>query len=254
VVSKVSYLCRTIRPDLFLPAARRVDVLLEGAFSTIYSVNRDVFTAGATAEQRLAAARVHLPTSLAGCGLRSAVTTSDAGYVAAWRAVAPAIAAASSDAARDALETLHTQPPAAPALRELVAAIGRVSAALQAADASLLALDTFTEPPAAGVQRRVTHAVETQAHTAAVAAARPSPTTRAFLHSWGWEDQVAAATDAMDVGNGHSVGISAHYRGEVAPPGRSGSVQPRFLEVLPLLLAHPGALAVAGAPADDGRG
>jgi hypothetical protein len=32
VVSKVSYPCRTIRPDLFLAAARRVDVLLEGAF------------------------------------------------------------------------------------------------------------------------------------------------------------------------------------------------------------------------------
>jgi hypothetical protein len=43
-----------------------------------------------------------------------------------------------------------------------------------------------------------------------------------------WEDKVAAATDAMDVGNGKEVGTSAHYRGEVAP-GRSGSVQPRFV-------------------------
>jgi hypothetical protein len=82
VVSKVSYMCRTIRPDLFLASARRVDVLLEGAFCTIYSVRRDIFAAGATAEQRLAAARVHLPTSLVGCGLRSAVTTNDAAYVA----------------------------------------------------------------------------------------------------------------------------------------------------------------------------
>jgi hypothetical protein len=45
-----------------------------------------------------------------------------------------------------------------------------------------------------------------------------------------WLNKVAAATDAIDVGNGQSVGTSAHYRGEVAPPSRrSGSVQPRFV-------------------------
>jgi hypothetical protein len=44
-----------------------------------------------------------------------------------------------------------------------------------------------------------------------------------------WEEKVAAATDAIDVGNGQSVGTSAHYRGEVAPPGRSGTAQPRFV-------------------------
>ncbi len=62
----------------------RRSLLRAGAFSTIYSVDRDVFAAGATAEQRPAAARVHLPTFMAGCGLCSAVTTSDAAYVAAW--------------------------------------------------------------------------------------------------------------------------------------------------------------------------
>jgi hypothetical protein len=43
-----------------------------------------------------------------------------------------------------------------------------------------------------------------------------------------WEDKVAAATDAIDVGNGKEVGKSAHYRGEVAV-GRNGDVQPRFV-------------------------
>jgi len=44
-----------------------------------------------------------------------------------------------------------------------------------------------------------------------------------------WEDKVAAATDAVDVGNGKEVGTSAHYRGTVAPPGRDGAVQQRFV-------------------------
>ncbi len=44
-----------------------------------------------------------------------------------------------------------------------------------------------------------------------------------------WEDKVAAATDAIDVGNGKQVGTSAHYRGTVAPPGRDGAVQPRYV-------------------------
>jgi hypothetical protein len=44
-----------------------------------------------------------------------------------------------------------------------------------------------------------------------------------------WEDKVAAATDAIDVGSGKEVGKSAHYRGAVAPPDRNGDVQPRFV-------------------------
>ena len=43
-----------------------------------------------------------------------------------------------------------------------------------------------------------------------------------------WEDKVAAATDAIDVGNGKEVGKSAHYRGEVAV-GRNGDEQPRYV-------------------------
>ncbi len=44
-----------------------------------------------------------------------------------------------------------------------------------------------------------------------------------------WEDKVAAATDAMDVGNGKEVGTSKHYRGTVALTGRDGAVQPRHV-------------------------
>ncbi len=44
-----------------------------------------------------------------------------------------------------------------------------------------------------------------------------------------WADKVAAATDAMDAGNGKAVGKSAHYRCEVAPPDRNGDVQPRHV-------------------------
>ena len=44
-----------------------------------------------------------------------------------------------------------------------------------------------------------------------------------------WEDKVAAATDAIDIGSGKEVGKSAHYRGEVAPPDRNGDVQPRHV-------------------------
>jgi hypothetical protein len=47
-----------------------------------------------------------------------------------------------------------------------------------------------------------------------------------------WEDKVAAATDALDVGNGKEVGTSVHYRSTVAPPGRDGAVQPRFVVVV----------------------
>jgi hypothetical protein len=44
-----------------------------------------------------------------------------------------------------------------------------------------------------------------------------------------WEDKVAAATDAIDIGSGKEVGKSAHYRGEVAV-GRNGcDVQPRHV-------------------------
>jgi hypothetical protein len=44
-----------------------------------------------------------------------------------------------------------------------------------------------------------------------------------------WEEKLAAATDSIDVGTGKNLGTSAHYRGNVTPPARDGSVQPRVV-------------------------
>ena len=43
VVSKVGYLCRTLRPDLAAPALKRADELCAASFSVIYAINRDIF-------------------------------------------------------------------------------------------------------------------------------------------------------------------------------------------------------------------
>ena len=90
----MGYLCRTVRPDLLLPAARAADDLVARTFCQVYHINTAIFLTGATAEQRLAALRTHLPTSLGGIGLRSMVTISNAAYFASVRAVAPSILAA----------------------------------------------------------------------------------------------------------------------------------------------------------------
>lgn len=71
-----------------LQAARTAEDIVARTFSGIYHIDRAIFSASATAEQRLAAARVRLPTSLAGAGLRSMVTISLAAYFASLRAVA----------------------------------------------------------------------------------------------------------------------------------------------------------------------
>ena len=47
------------------PALKRADDLCATAFCTIYSVDRAIFNTGASAEQRFAAARVRLPTTIA---------------------------------------------------------------------------------------------------------------------------------------------------------------------------------------------
>jgi hypothetical protein len=183
VIPKVSYLCRTVRPDLLLPAARRVDDLVAHAFCAAFSINAAIFTAAATAEQRFAAARVRLPTSLNGCGLRSAVTTSSAAFLASLRAVAPAIAAASSPAAQKAVTDLCAQS-AAPCLRALAAAAAAAAADLMSPEDKVqVALDGFSKPPSAGLQRKVTHARERALLVAATAAARPDAKMQAFLHS-----------------------------------------------------------------------
>jgi hypothetical protein len=79
---------------------------------------RGIFTASAGAANRLVAARVWLPISLGGCGIRPAIATSEAAYVVCVRAVAPSIVAASPNAARLAMlglawGMLTTHPPCA---------------------------------------------------------------------------------------------------------------------------------------------
>ena len=108
-----------------------------------------IFTAAATAEQRRAAARARLPTSMAGMCLRSMVTISSAAYVALLRAVAPAIVEASTPAVCAALRALapatEHDPAAVPMLRALAAASRAASALLDAHQKLLQLGATFVE-------------------------------------------------------------------------------------------------------------
>jgi hypothetical protein len=135
----------------------------------------------------LAAARVRLPTSLAGVGLRSMVTINEAGYFASVRAVAPFIAKSSSPAARAAIKSLtpatEHDATAAPMLRAVAAAARVAASAVDAADKHLVALDTFCDAAPAAIQRKLTHTAEAAAHADAVAAVRPDNILRAFLLS-----------------------------------------------------------------------
>jgi hypothetical protein len=201
VIAKLGYLSRTLRPDLAAPALKRADDLCATAFCTIYSVDRAIFNTGASAEQRFAAARVRLPTSMLGCGIRSAVATSDAAYVACWRSVAPAIAKASSAGAKAALVGLGDGQPDAPCLQALAAAALRVAALLPADDRSLVALDEFCSKPTAGLQRKITHASESATSDSATTALRPSDTMSAFLRSCNGRWVRAARLKHMQLSN-----------------------------------------------------
>ena len=184
VVPKLGYLCRTGHPDLLLPAARSAD---NRTFSAVFHIDSAIFAASATAEQRLAAARVRLPTSLADVGLRSMVTISRVAYFASLRAVAPALSAASSPAASAALVSLspaaEQDATAAPLLRAIAIVSREVTAVMEDDTKPLADLGTFCEKPPSGLHRVLTHAVEKDVHATAVAAARPDDVMRAFLHS-----------------------------------------------------------------------
>ena len=187
VVAKLGYLCRTVRPDLLLPAARSADNIVAHAFCSVFHINTAIFTASATADQRLAATRVRLPTSLSGVGLRSMTVISTAAYFASLRAVAPAIAVSSSPAAAAALDKLSPEtehdPSAPPMLRAIAAAHRETTSAAAGDDEPLAALDSFCDDPPVGLQRKLTHAVEARLHADAIAAARPNAVLSAFLQS-----------------------------------------------------------------------
>jgi len=191
VVPKLGYLCRTVRPDLLLLelaasplAARSADNIVAHTFCAVF---HSIFGTSATAEQRLAAARVRLPTSLAGVGLRSMVTISRAAYFASLRAVAPAISVASSPAASAALASLspatEQDATAAPLLRAVAVVSRQVATVMEDDTKQLVDLATFCDQPLPGIQRVLTHAVEKDVHASAIAAARPDEIMRAFLHS-----------------------------------------------------------------------
>ncbi len=135
--------------------------LLSGHFwasCTGYCSGACAFLAGATAEQRLAALRTHLPTSLGGIGLRSMTIISNAAYFASMRAVAPSILAAALPETAAAIKTVSAETEddasAAPMLR--VAAIcGRFAgAALSAEDAELADMASFCDKVPEGLQRK----------------------------------------------------------------------------------------------------
>jgi hypothetical protein len=145
---------------------------------------------------------VRLPISLGGCGIRSAVATSEAAYVACVRAVALAITAASSNAARTALHGLGAanDPPMLHAVAVLAA---RISALLPEADLEHIALEAFTDEPKAGTQRKLTRAIESDIHKAALRAVRleDKPVLRAFLHSCDGRWQHAARLPHLQLSN-----------------------------------------------------
>ena len=97
--------------------------------------------------------------------------------------MAPSIVAASSLAAQKAVKDLSAQP-ATPCLRALAAAAAAAAVdPARPADNAQVALDGFSKPPLAGLQRKVTHAREEALHGAATAAARPDSKMQPFLCS-----------------------------------------------------------------------
>ena len=183
VTAKISYLTRTVRPDLLRAAAQRADELLGDAFCKIYGINPGIFAATASPRDKLAATRIHLPMALKGCGLRSAVATSETAYFSSWRAAAQAIASSSSPAARAALSFAAVNSPAFP---PALAAVARTSArfSLQLPDlrADLdLALFATCEPPQK-LQHIITQAAESDLLASAVAAANLSTVDKAHFN------------------------------------------------------------------------
>ena len=172
VTSKVSYLARTVRPDLFRGAAARADALITATFCKVFSIDPDIFAASASPRDRLAAQRVQLPTALKGCGLRSAVATSDTAYYSSWRAAAKAIAASSSPAAKAALSFASRCDPAFPPALAAVARIATKFSSLLPDLRTDLDLATFaTTSPPRHLQHTITQAAESALLASAVAAA-----------------------------------------------------------------------------------
>ncbi len=160
MTSRMGYLCRTVRPDLLACAAAVADNILCATFTRVWDVPAPIFSPHATALWGLAGARVRAPTSLRGCGIRSAAVTSAVAYLAGWRAVRAARVAASSPEAATALGSIDGAS-ASPAVR----AIRVAHSSLPDLVRTEVDLEAFLgpDPPPAHLQRTLNHAAEEDA-------------------------------------------------------------------------------------------
>jgi hypothetical protein len=156
VVPKAQYLARTIEPRLLAPAAKAADDLITRAFCRIYGIRQEIFAPDASPSDKFTAARVRAPAAHKGCAIRSTVATSEAAYLASWRAVAPLICASGVPETRDALERLGDGAGGKPPLlATLVRLAGQFSTVLPDGEAKeLMALERFTIDLQSGVDQK----------------------------------------------------------------------------------------------------
>ena len=188
VVPKVTYLARTIEPRLFAAGARRADDLLAAAFCAIYTIDTSIFAPDATPFDKFVAARIRSPARLKGCALRSAAATSEAAYLASWRAVAPFVKGASSMAARAAIADM-SQPfaanvPILATLRELASRLGDQLSAVEVGVKDCLAPKAFASSKAPNkLQHSLAYAAELAAYDTRLTEASLSVDDTAHLNS-----------------------------------------------------------------------
>ena len=185
VSTKLGYLMRTVRPDLFKPAAELADELLISTFSAIYNLP-DLRAARAPLTYRLAAERILLPTRLMGCGIHSAVTTHEAAFAGSVRAVSPRILSASFPDVRVAVSRLVSGskdlPPSLQAVHNTVTHVHE----LRELSEELLPVtfEAFAEKEGASrYQHSLTSAVEKAKSKRALEAAKLSTVDMAHYNS-----------------------------------------------------------------------
>ena len=207
LTSRVGYLCRTVRPDLMACAAAVADNILCATFARVWDVPAPIFSPHATALWGLAGARVRAPTSLRGCGIRSAAVTSAVAYLAGWRAVAARVAASSPEAAT-ALGSIDGAS-ASPAVR----AIRVAHSSLPDLVRTEVDLEAFAgpDPPPAHLQRTLNHAAEEDALSEALDKVQLLPRDRAHFNSCDGRWLRAARLPYMQLTNGEAATRMQRY-------------------------------------------
>jgi hypothetical protein len=155
----------------------------------------------------LAGARVRAPTSLRGCGIRSAAVTSAVAYLAGWRAVAARVAASSPEAAT-ALGSIDGAS-ASPAVR----AIRVAHSSLPDLVRTEVDLEAFAgpDPPPAHLQRTLNHAAEEDALSEALDKVQLLPRDRAHFNSCDGRWLRAARLPYMQLTNGEAATRMQRY-------------------------------------------